>query len=290
MGNSNMLWNKDCEKKIFMKSLEITTAEKLFYNVNKSFMAYWPKSYKGTASTLQSRNSYIGNFTEKWVTELISKVLPKNLYAVNGVECEDLGLTSQSTADVVISKNNSKIQNSNDILAIFEVKMSIVWNWKFDNSELKCLGDYKTHKGNPSLLRSDSMLKAIGKSINIRTSGEAAKCIPIIIIGNSPITKNYYRKIDHLKMFGIIQNIWSLNPSPLDKFNDIDNLKETEGKGFLRLDSIKELKHCIKDLLRYELNFFSSMKTKEEIGKYITIAYKESTDEKKAIKFLSLLR
>ena len=32
------------------------------------------------------------------------------------------------------------------------------------------------------------------------------------------------------------------------------------------------------------------MKTKEEIGKYITIACKESTNEMKAIKFLSLLK
>jgi hypothetical protein len=232
----------------------------------------------------------IGNFTEKWVTELISSVLPKSLYAVSDVECADLGLTSQSVADVVVSKNNSKKQNSDDILIIFEVKMSIVWNWELQNSKLQCLGDYKTHRGNPSLLRSDSILKAIGKSINIRTSSEAAKRIPIVIIGNTPITKNYYEKIDHLKTSGIIQNIWSLNPYPLDEVADKDNLKETKGKGFLRFDSLNELKHCVKGLLSCDLNFFSSMRTKEEIGKYITIACKESTNEMKAIKFLSLLK
>ena len=47
--------------------------------------------------------------------------------------------------------------------------MSIVWNWEYKvgDSEiiiLKCIGNYKTHQGNPGLLRSDSMLKAIGKS------------------------------------------------------------------------------------------------------------------------------
>jgi hypothetical protein len=48
--------------------------------------------------------------------------------------------------------------------------MSIIWNWKLRNSNLKCVGDYKTHRGNPSLLRLDSILKAIGRSMNIRVS------------------------------------------------------------------------------------------------------------------------
>jgi hypothetical protein len=88
------------------------------------------------------------------------------------------------------------------------------------------------------------MLKAIGKSINIRTFSQAAKHIPIIIIGNTPITKNYYEKVDHLKMSGIIQGIWSLNPYPLDRVAGKDNLKKTKGKGFLRFDCLNELKHC----------------------------------------------
>ncbi len=50
--------------------------------------------------------------------------------------------------------------------------MSIVSNYKFTQpNKVEFIGDYKQHKGNPSLLRSDSMLKAIGKSINIRVSG-----------------------------------------------------------------------------------------------------------------------
>jgi hypothetical protein len=60
--------------------------------------------------------------------------------------------------------------------------MSIVWNWELKNNQLICLGDFKTHKGNPGLLRSDSMLKAIGKNINIRVSGIGASRIPIIIL------------------------------------------------------------------------------------------------------------
>ena len=67
-----------------------------------------------------------------------------------------------------------------------------------------CWGLYNT-SGQSGLLRSDSMLKAIGKSINIRVSNYKASNIPIIIIGNTPITNNYYSKVDHLKTAGIIQ-------------------------------------------------------------------------------------
>jgi hypothetical protein len=137
--------------------------------------------------------------------------------------------------------------------------MSIVWNWELvENREIQYLGDYKTHTGILSLLRSDSVLKAIGKSMNIRISGEAAKHIPIVIIGNSPIMKSYYDKVDNLRTLGIVQNIWSVNPSPIDHVNDKDNLKETKGRGFVRLDSLSELKHNIKNLLKLnkKLDFF----------------------------------
>ena len=75
--------------------------------------------------------------------------------------------------------------------------MSIVWNWELQGGKtLSCIGDYKTHQGNPGLLRSDSMLKGIGKSINIRVSSFQAATIPIIVMGNTPITNSYYPKVD----------------------------------------------------------------------------------------------
>jgi len=77
--------------------------------------------------------------------------------------------------------------------------MSVVWNWELVNIEqdekLICIGDFKTHRGNPGLLRSDSMLKAIGKSINIRVSGDKASKIPFIILGNSLITDSYIKML-----------------------------------------------------------------------------------------------
>jgi len=39
------------------------------------------------------------------------------------------------------------------------------------------------------------MLKAIGKSINIRVSRYKASKIPIIILGNTPITESYFNKV-----------------------------------------------------------------------------------------------
>ncbi|GHT42879.1 hypothetical protein AGMMS49921_09250 [Endomicrobiia bacterium] len=47
MKNADALWGRNCEEKFFIKSLEITAAEKLFFNVNKRLIAYWPKSYEG---------------------------------------------------------------------------------------------------------------------------------------------------------------------------------------------------------------------------------------------------
>jgi len=176
---------------------------------------------------------------------------------------------------------------------IFEVKMSVVWNWEFVSKgkaafDLACLGDYRTHQGNPSLLRSDTLLKAIGKSINIRVSSFSASNIPIIIIGNTPVTKSYYKKVDHLKKNGIIQGFWSVNPNPLD--NDGENIKNTPSNGFYRFDDYRELDKAALNLLKEEREFFSSMQTKKRLGEIIEIANRESTYEAKAKAFLELLR
>jgi hypothetical protein len=200
-------------------------------------------------------------------------------------------LTGMSPADVVISKTKRINQEPEDILAIFEVKMSIVWNWEYkgNNSSmiLTCTGDYKTHQGNPGLLRSDSMLKAIGKSINIRVSNFKASKIPIIIMGNTPITNSYFSKVDHLKVAGIVQGFWSVNPKPLD--NNGENIKKTEKLGFYRFDNFDELRNSIESLLSEDRNFFSSMKSKNVLGKIIELANKEKTYEKKGEVFLKLI-
>lgn len=148
------LWDKDVEKKFFNESVEFATPEQLFYVTdNDKYLAYWPKGYPGEKSTLQSRNSLIGNFTEKWTTDLIQKAInDKGLFAVQGGICDEIALTKMSPVDVIISNNKSLNQKPEDILAIFEVKMSIVWNWELKKEQsginLTCVGDYKTHQGN----------------------------------------------------------------------------------------------------------------------------------------------
>jgi len=289
----NDLWSKDREIDFFIKSLEIATPEQLFYTTRDGkHYAYWPKEYEGVKTTLQSRNAFIGAYSEKWSQEVLDKIAKElNAHTVRNVVCEELELTKASPADVAICKTNSIFQKPEDIIAIFEVKMSIVWNWELlkNDSEysLKCLGDYKTHQGTPGLLRSDSMLKAIGKSISVRIASLNSARIPIIILGNTPVTKSYYTKVDNLKNYGIIQGFWSLNPAPID--NNGENIKSTENVGFIRFDSSSEFKAHLLNLLKEERMFFAGMRTKRELGTFVEIANKEETYEKKAEKFLSLM-
>ncbi len=289
------LWSQEQERDFFSKSLESANPEKLFYRTNdERFLAYWPKHYNGPKTTLQSRNAFIGAYTEKWCTELFNKIANSlGAYAISNVVCEEIGLTNQSPADVAICKIKNTNQHPKDILLIIEVKMSIVWNWEFVPAKklpakLICIGDYRTHQGNPGLLRSDTMLKAIGKSINIRVSNFAASGIPIIVIGNTPITSSYYGKVDHLKKNGIVQGFWSINPAPLD--NNGENIKNTPIFGFYKFDTYDELKKLSFDLLQQDRDFFSSMQSKKKLGKLIEIANKEGTYEQKAQRFLALLR
>lgn len=290
----NKLWSKDCERDFFLKSMAFATPEQLFYiTKDQKHCAYWPKKYGDIKNTLQSRNSLIGNYTEKWSVELFKEIAEKlDAFSVQGVICEEIGLTRQSAADVAICKTKDIIQKPENILMLFEVKMSIAWNWELTKKDKKydlvCLGDYNTHQGNPSLLRSDSMLKAIGKSINIRVSGFAASKIPIVIIGNTPVTSSYYDKVDHLKQSGIIQGFWSVNPEPLD--NGRESLESTKLGGFIRINTYDELVKRTLELGVEDREFFSGMQSKQKLGEIIRIANQEKTEEAKAQKFLELIR
>lgn len=233
------LWTKEQEIDFFTKSLEIASPEQLFYTTkDKKYYAYWPKSYKGTKTTLQSRNAFIGAYTEKWSQEILKDIAKElNAHAVRNVVCEELELTKDSPADVAICKTDSVIQKSSNILAVFEVKMSI---------------------------------------------------IPILILGNTPVSKSYYTKVDNLKNYGIIQGFWSLNPAPLD--NNGENVKTTKNKGFLRFDSYSEFRDGLLGLLKEDMMFFAGMRPKNDLGKFIEVANKEDSYEKKAEKFLNLMR
>lgn len=288
------LWGKEQEVKFFSDARKSSIEpKKLFYlSSDYRYYAYWPKNYKGSKSTLQARNTLIGNYTEKWSVDLLSEFAQnRGLYAVQKVVCDEIGLSKKSSADVAICRTQYTSQKPDDILLIVEVKMSVVWNWELvsdlNDERLVCLGDYRTHQGNPGLLRSDTMLKAIGKSINIRVSSPKSSKIPIIVLGNTPVTKSYYHKVDFLQKSGIIQGFWSVNPKPLD--NDGENIKKTEGTGFYRIDAYSELISKFEELFSKEIEFFSSMKPKDELGRIIEIANRELTYDKKGERFLALI-
>lgn len=202
-------WDVETEKKFFTEAMRnFASPEQLFYNLSGGYFAYVPKGKGAEGQTLQSRNSLIGQFTEKWSKDFIQPIADKlGLFAVNGVVCPELGLTTQSDADLAFCRTKDTLQKAENIKLLFEIKMSIVNNYKFENNQVSFIGDYKSHKGNPSILRSDSMLKAIGKSINIRVSGSDSTKIPIVILGNSPITQSYSYKVDFLETDSILNVI-----------------------------------------------------------------------------------
>lgn len=283
------LWDNYTEKQFFIEALKnFASPEQLFYNLRGGYFAYVPKGSEAEGQTLQSRNSLIGQFTEKWCKTFFESIADEfGLFAVNGVVCDEIGLTKQSSADLAFCTTNKTIQQPENIKLLFEIKMSVVSNYQFlspDNIDF--VGDYKQHKGNPSLLRSDSMLKAIGKSINIRVSGNASRKIPIIVLGNSPITESYIKKVDFLKSSGVIQGFWSLNPSPTNS----SFVLNTPNMGFQTIINEEMLLDNCRKLVANEMNYFSSMISKERLGKIISIANREENDLLKAEKFLTLLQ
>ena len=281
-----IFWNKDIEGKFFTEAIKsFASPEQLFYKLTDGYFAYIPKGKSAEGQTLQSRNLLIGQYTEKWGKDFFQPIAENlGLYAVNGVVCPELGLSIQSDADLAFCTTNETQQKAENIKLLFEIKMSIVNNYKFVDGQVEFVGDYKTHKGVPSILRSDSMLKAIGKSINIRVSGAESVRVPIIILGNSPITKNYYKKVDFLKNAGIIQSFISLYPNLTSDF-----IENTADNGFQTFNNYKNLEIYISEVVNSGMNFFSSMLPKMELGRIITISSKEEDDISRAEKFLTLI-
>ena len=279
-------WDIETEKIFFIEALRsFASPEQLFYKLTNGYFAYVPKGKRAEGQTLQSRNSLIGQYTEKWCKDFFKPIAESlDLFAINNVVCPELGLTTESEADLAFCKTNDTHQKAENIKLLIEIKMSIVNNYKYEKGKVIYIGDYNTHKGKPSLLRSDSMLKAIGKSINIRVSGLESTKIPIIILGNTPITKYYVKKVDFLKKAGVIQGFISIYPNPTNDF--IVNSKDN---GFQTFSNYQVLSNFIKEIVNSDMNFFSSMLPKIKLGQIISIAAKEKDDMAKAEKFLSLI-
>lgn len=285
------LWGRNQEKIFFEKSRNFASYDQMFYRTNdERYVAYWPKGYDGPKSTLQARNSLIGNYTEKWVSDLIRYVLEdKNLYVVQQAQIPAIGISRKSPADIAIATQNKKVLMPDEVKLIFEVKMSLVWNWEYDvqTSHIREIGDYRTHQGRPSFTRSDSILKAIGKCIDIRVSNFKSSKIPLIVLGNAPLSNGFCKKADYLKKAGIIQGFWSLNPFPLNHGN---TRKRSHKNGFLRMDNTDEFNMSLDKLFNQELNFFSGMQNPKKLGQLIELANREKTYQEKGLKFINLLK
>ncbi|MFW6270781.1 MAG: hypothetical protein ACOC4G_11965 [Bacillota bacterium] len=279
------LWNVELEKKF----LNYTNATKFAVisctECNYSYQAFFRKKKprycpkcngKLRSNTPQGRNAPVANYTEQYAVDLINTVLSKrgyeNLEAKRDVICEDLGLTSRSEADIAIVEsgypNKRREYSAERIVIVFEVKMSIVFNWvpgpKLDS-------DYDGHKGRGSIYRTDSILKAIGKGTILRSHYESHD-IPYIVLGNCPPPSSYMKKINGSKSIGIVQGFVSLNPNPLivDKSNPKErDPKSSKNNGFIRMDSIQEFGDYIVDHLETERVFIGSMISKKKLGKLI---------------------
>ena len=283
------LWNRKEEIQFFRETLSsYASVSQLFYRLEDGYYAYVPKDREKQGVTLQSRNSLIGHYTENWCRKLLDPIARKlGLYAVNSVVCDEIGLPAKSAADVAFCTTPASIQDPENIHLIFEVKMSVVSNYKYTEPDnIEYVSDYKHHRGNPSLLRSDSMLKAIGKSLSIRVSSDLASTIPIIILGNSPISSLYLDKSDHLVKSGALQGIWSLNPFPASG----DFIVRSPDAGFRTIENPKELERLCSTLVQQDLHYFSSMMTKEELGRIIRLSANEGDEIGAAERFLKYIR
>jgi hypothetical protein len=118
------LWNNDTEIQFFTEALKnFASPEQLFYNLQGGYFAYVPKGSDAEGQTLQSRNSLIGQFTEKWSKTLLEPIANElGLFAVNSVVCEELGLSRQSSADLAFCTTNQTNQRPETLNCFLKLK------------------------------------------------------------------------------------------------------------------------------------------------------------------------
>lgn len=256
------MWTKGDEVSFFRWAIPQYGIGQLFYPLGDGRqVAYIPRNVQAQGTVLQGRNTPIGDYTENWCLERIGPLVNGfGLHLVRKVICQEANLSGNSPADLAICTSPERRQPLNGIKLIFEVKMSIVWNWLFAQDELQCIGDYNSHRGQPGTLRSDSMLKAIGKAAIVRLSTEAARAIPIVVLSNTPMRESYYPKVDSLVAGGLFQGCWSLNPRPTDVPSSEDVPRSTGG-GFLRMENMNQLSENLSQVLSSRGRFVSRWET-----------------------------
>ncbi|GEM_PF-421245 len=227
-------------------------------------------------SAFNQRNAVVADVTESFAVDIFSQAvstspeLSGKFFVKRNVVCPQLELRGATAADMAILNDDIKGPvSAKNIECIFEIKMSIIWNWA-EGEHIKPLADYDAHAGRPSIYRTDSILKAIGKAA-ITRSCQGSERIPFIVVANTPPPPNYRDKIDGTVKAGLIQKWISLTPNPLivepKKSPDKRNPKQTIG--FLRLDNIAELQGLLTTALTTQWQYIGAMVEAKKIGEMI---------------------
>ena len=296
------LWNVKTERNLLEESMlapiycdKCNFAEKAFF---KRKSAKCPRCKVGLKiGNSNERNAVVGNKTEGFALRLLETVtkelcseLEQELFAKRQVICPELGFKRKSAADLaILSQDLNGLVPASAIKCLFEVKMSFIWNWHEDDLS-QPTSDYDGSHGRPSIYRTDSILKAIGKA-SITRNYPGGERIPFIVIGNTPPPTGYRASVDKTVSSGLIQKWISLTPKPL-----VVNRKDTAGKrnpkstpGFLRIDEVKELQQLLKTLLTKQWLYTSAMVEAEKVGTLIKTLDLNRTPEQVGQEFLRRL-
>jgi len=247
-------------------------------------------------SAFNQRNAVVADVTERFALDLFSQAvsispeLSGKFFVKRNVVCSQLELRGATAADMAILNDDIKGPvPAKNIECIFEIKMSVIWNWA-EGDKSHPLADYDAHAGRPSIYRTDSILKAIGKAA-ITRSCQGSERIPFIVVANTPPPPNYRDKVNGTVKAGLIQKWISLTPSPLivepARLPARRNPKRTTG--FLRIDTVSELQQLLTTTLTTDWQYIGAMVEAKKIGALIKSLDLSRTPEQIGYEFLKRL-
>jgi len=280
------LWNVDVERNMLTDSMFATVycdsakggcgyTERAIFRGHSAKCPVCGKATLGV-STFNQRNAIVADLTEHFAVSVFdrainnSKTLSGKFFVKRNIVSPKLELRGTTSADMaILNRDTSGPVPPEAIECIFEVKMSIIWNWA-ENNRSRPVADYDAHAGRPSIYRTDSILKAIGKTA-ITRSCLGSERIPFIVVGNTPPPPNYRDKVDGTVRAGLVQKWISLTPNPLlvSPTNSPARRNPKETVGFLRIDSITELQGLLTAILAREWQYVGAMVEAKMIGEII---------------------
>jgi hypothetical protein len=296
------LWSEHIERDVLVDSMFATISCKKCGYVEKSLFRRSSDKCPNcgarpvAVSEFNQRNAIVADATERFTLQLFQSIvngpgtLKGRFFVKRNVECPQLELRNRTKADLaILDRDVDGPVTPEQIKCIFEVKMSVIWNWS-ETDRRQPLADYDSHAGRPSIYRTDSILKAIGKAAITRAC-KGSERIPFVVVGNTPPPVAYRDKVDGTVRSGLIQKWISLTSEPLvvkaKLLPDKRNPKETFG--FLRIDSKNELEEIFVNVLTKDWRYMGAMVEPKEIGGIIRGLDLTKTDEEIGEAFLKLM-